>query len=435
MALLNKNEKLIATMTKSSCQIIEEIGSGGQGEVYKAKWKGKEYAVKWYYRHTATKEQKKILETLIHEGSPNENFLWPVDIAANQKSFGYIMGLRPKEYKVMVCLMSRHVEPTFHSLITSGIKLADSFFKLHAKGLCYRDISYNNIFLEPNSGDILICDNDNVTYNNIKCSTVLGTPKFMAPEVVVRKSLPNQYTDLYSLAILLFYLLFISHPLEGELEYNIKCLDVPAMTKLYGENPVFIFDPDNQTNRPVRGIHDNAYAFKEIYPDYIMDAFTKSFTEGIKDPENGRVRETIWRNLLLRLRDSILYCKCGAENFYDLKQFKAAGELKPCWSCGLKITVPPRINIDNNIIMLNYDTKIYNCHLDKLSSFDLSGMCAEVQQHPKNPGVWGIKNLMPGDIHAEMPDGTIQTIPAGKSITLADGLTIDFGTAKGIVKV
>jgi serine/threonine protein kinase len=44
---------------------------------------------------------------------------------------------------------------------------------------------------------------------------VLGTPRFMAPEVVRREAAPSDQTDRYSLAVLLFYLLMGGHPLDG----------------------------------------------------------------------------------------------------------------------------------------------------------------------------------------------------------------------------
>ena len=49
----------------------------------------------------------------------------------------------------------------------------------------------------------------------------------------------------------------VNHPLEGKLEASIRCMDMAARVKLYGTDPVFIFDPNNKTNRPVKGIHDN----------------------------------------------------------------------------------------------------------------------------------------------------------------------------------
>lgn len=43
----------------------------------------------------------------------------------------------------------------------------------------------------------------------------------------------------------------VNHPLEGKQEASIKCMDMAARVKLYGTDPIFIFDPDNKTNRPV----------------------------------------------------------------------------------------------------------------------------------------------------------------------------------------
>ena len=75
---------------------------------------------------------------------------------------------------------------------------------------------------------------------------------------------PSAQTDLYSLAVLLFYILLVSHPLEGAREASIKCFDRPAMDKLYGTEPLFIYDPQDDSNRPVPQYHDNAIAFYRL---------------------------------------------------------------------------------------------------------------------------------------------------------------------------
>lgn len=90
------------------------------------------------------------------------------------------------------------------------------------------------MFFDPDTGDVLICDNDNVSANGIDNSSVYGTPRFMAPEIVMGQAKPSRNTDLYSLAVLLFYMFMMGHPLEGKLEAEIKCMDIHAMNKLYG---------------------------------------------------------------------------------------------------------------------------------------------------------------------------------------------------------
>ena len=56
-------------------------------------------------------KQKKILETIIAKGSPDESFLWPMELIVPAKSdlYGYIMPLRPKNYKSIVDLMKKRV--------------------------------------------------------------------------------------------------------------------------------------------------------------------------------------------------------------------------------------------------------------------------------------------------------------------------------------
>ena len=79
-------------------------------------------------------------------------------------------------------------------------------------------------FLSQRWGEALICDNDNVTIDNSPTSEVLGTSHFMAPEIVRGEALPSTKTDLFSLAVLLFYMFMFHHPLEGKREADIHVL-------------------------------------------------------------------------------------------------------------------------------------------------------------------------------------------------------------------
>jgi serine/threonine protein kinase len=102
----------------------------------------------------------------------------------------------------------------------------------------------------------------------------------MAPEIVRGEAVPSTQTDLFSLSVLIFYMLMVAHPLEGAKEAAIKALDLPAMTKIYGKEPIFISTRTDDSNRPVPGIHDNALAFWRIYPQFLRDIFIRAFTVG-----------------------------------------------------------------------------------------------------------------------------------------------------------
>ena len=184
--LLKEKQRLNVKNSGTICEIISFLGGGGQGEVYKGKLDGKEVAVKWYFPDYLNNDPglRNRLENLIKNGAPNDRFLWPMDIVTSQddsKSFGYIMELRESRFKSLNDLMKRKVEPKLHVLTIVGFELAFNFRELHTRGLCYRDISFGNVFFDPKNGEVRICDNDNVDVNGAE-GAIGGTPKFMAPE-------------------------------------------------------------------------------------------------------------------------------------------------------------------------------------------------------------------------------------------------------------
>ena len=419
------------------CEIKELIGSGGQGQVYHTSVNGQDCALKWYFPPSATDTQRNAIERLIHKGPPNDRFLWPLDIAVCQGhvSFGYIMPLREPRYRGMAELMSRVVDPTFKTLTTMALELADSFLRLHSLGFCYSDISFGNIFFDPFTGEISICDNDNVAVDGEGISDVLGTPRFMAPEIVREEAKPNIGTDLYSLAVILFYMFMVHHPLEGKREREIACLDLPAMKKLYGTEALFIFDPKHGANRPVPGVHNNATLFWNLYPGYVRDIFTRAFTEGLRDP-GARVRESEWRSVFTRMRDQIYYChNCGAENFLaDEGNLPGPLAAQTCWFCH-EIPVPPmRLLVGRHSIVLNQDTLLYPHHLDANRRNDYSEVVAEMVPHPKRPDVWGLKNISGQTWTTVPPSGAPVEVASGRSVSLVPGLRIRFGTSEGTVR-
>jgi DNA-binding helix-hairpin-helix protein with protein kinase domain len=432
-----KPGQTVQTESGVPCKVERFLGGGGQGEVYKAEVGGKAIALKWYFPAQATPEQRAALELLVKKGPPNEKFLWPLELTGSPdvQGFGYIMPLREERFKGIVDLMKRRTEPTFRALATAGMELADSYLELHAQGLCYRDISFGNVFFDPDTGEALICDNDNVAVDQEGESGVLGTPRFMAPEIVRGEAKPSTQTDLFSLSVLLFYMLMVHHPLEGKRELAIKCLDLPAMNKLYGSEPLFIFDPNDDSNRPVSGYHDNAIAFWPLYPQFLRDLFIEAFTVGLHDPLE-RVRESEWRGAMVDLRDSILYCaNCGAENFYDVEALKASGgQPDTCWACDTQIVLPPRLRIDQHIIMLNHDTKLYPHHIDDQRMYDFSQPVGEVTQHPTNPNLWGLENVTSEKWVITTADGAVRDVEPGRNVPLAVGTQVHFGYKEGEIR-
>lgn len=434
--VISKGDSLI-TDSGNTATAGDKLGSGGQGEVYEVVWQNKPHALKWYHEQTATPGQLKNLRTLATRGAPDPRFLWPLEVigpSSARPGYGYVMRLRGPQYKGIIDLMARRSEPTFRVLSTAGFHLAECYLKLHANGLCYCDISFGNVFWNDSTGDVLICDNDNVIENG-QVPEVQGTIGFMAPEVTTSTALPSIATDRHALAVLMFYIFMLHHPLKGQKEEEIRALDQPARVKIYGWEPLFIFHPTDNSNRPHPIYHKTVTRFWPLYPQFLKDLFTKAFTTGLTDPR-GRVTESEWRSAMVRLRDSIMYCpNCRAENFYDQDSLRASGTTSPtCWSCSKPVPLPLRIRIDRAVIMLNYDSRLYPHHIDPACEYDFSQPVAEVGQHPREPGKWGLKNLSDKKWTFTSQDGNVTDIEPGRSVTLTNGIRVNFGAMEGEVR-
>lgn len=416
--------------TGEACVIDACIGEGGQGAVYTATYKNSTVAVKWYPPETASQLMLDRITRLVDKGQPSSQYLWPLDVVVwdkNKKCFGYVMPLCDKGFaKIPRLLQGDHDDTvTFHALATAGFEIADSFFKLHARGYSYGDISLGNLFIHPKTGKILICDNDNVSIDGDP-STIIGTPGFMAPEIGRGEASPSTETDLFSLAILLFHLLYRHHPLEGERFYSYLTID-EAYQSLFAVNPIYIFDPNNDANRPVIGKQDTPIMYHKYYPEYLKSLFERSFTKGLKP--GGRIRETEWRAAMIRLRDMIVPCgTCRKENFFDVHAVKS------CWKCSRTIVPPTRINIEGTVVSLPKGRMLYPHHVSRSQLYDFSAPVAEVVEHPVNKGVLGLKNLGSAKWVVEL-NNTLSDVPPGRSFAISSQVMVHFGEKDGVFRV
>jgi serine/threonine protein kinase len=440
--LLQRGQMVVARGMQSACVVHDLLGEGAQAEVYRARVGAFDYALKWY-RPEYLRNDPRLWDRLkeaINSGSPCEQFLWPFDLVSLPRTAsyaGYLMPVKPPGFVSLVDLVRRQSEPSFRSLATVAFLLAESFFRLHAAGLCYRDINFGNIFFQPDTGDIRIGDTDNVDVNG-RPGSIMGTPGFIAPEVGRRKADPNAMTDRFSLAVMLFYIFMLGHPLKGKLETDLSydANDPDGSRRLCFDNPIFVFDPTNLSNRPVPGVHDVILNFWPIYPQSLRDLFTRSFTIGLSDPDE-RVMENEWRKEMCRLRDAIFYCpQCTAENFMDIDLLRRKVNLNPCWSCEKQLAPPPRMRIaalhhDPSLVALSSGVRLYPHHLEG-DTYNFSTPLAEVTGNPL-----GLKNLSSRNWTGRnlIDTGAVVEVPPGGILPVQNGFRISFGQADGEVRL
>jgi eukaryotic-like serine/threonine-protein kinase len=403
------------------------IGEGGQGAVYDVSINGQSAALKWYFEHTATTAQRAAIQHLVRRPPPNSRFVWPTELVDidDVPGFGYLMALRPSHYVTLGRLLTGRIDVRSRIRTTLCRDLAHSFLSLHTQGLCYRDISFANIFLDPDTGRSLIIDNDNVAIDDGAPSPVLGTRKFMAPEIVRGEAEPSTTTDLWSLAVLLFYVLVVGHPLIGRREQELVDLtEEQRELEVFGRAPLFVFDPADPSNRPDGPDLDHMAINWRTLPTRVRALFTKAFTSGVTEPRRGRVGESVWQRAMVRLEDSITVCRhCGGENFFDPDDTSTT-----CWACATPLGTPMQLVFDDDRwVVLNDQTQLWGHHVARLPDYNFDLPVAEVTQHPERPDVWGLRNLADTSWIAVPPDGTQTTVEPGMSFGLVPGTVFQFG--------
>lgn len=307
--------------TNGKNAIIEkELGSGGQGTVYLVDAEGRKSALKWY-KKMPDKLFLNNLKSNVDEGSPSPLFLWPEAISKQRfGSVGYLMPLKPEGYEEFSKFRLGKVHfASFRAILTAAIEICEAFKILHAKGLSYQDLNDGGFFIHPVTGHVKICDCDNA-FPHGESSGVLGKARYMAPEVVLGKNMPNSYSDRFSMSLILFMLFCIDHPFEGANVIRCPCLTEELERQLFGEHICFIFNPDNDCNRPVQEVHHNALVMWPLLPPELQATFQMEFgTEKMKHPES-RLTEMQWIDILLRCRNRLVRCpQCGAEVFIEDK--------------------------------------------------------------------------------------------------------------------
>lgn len=400
-------------------QVKKYLAEGGQGTVYIVDYNGEDKALKWYKKASLGSNPNAFydnIENNVIKKAPNADFLWPLDITEwSDGSFGYVMDLRPKGYFEITDYMLCHVKfKSYKTIIDAAMRIVSAFRILHDMGYSYQDVNDGNFFINPKTGKVLICDNDNVAPEGRETG-IIGKPRYMAPEIVLG-SKPNSLSDRFSMSVILYILFCLNHPLEGK-RYLVPALTSSLQKKLYGSDPLFIMDPNDKSNGPDHVIHKNSLMVWPCLPDYMQKMFTDAFSKESFENPHKRATEISWLKALTRFRSDIVPCRCGNEIFTK------NGDVCKCDACGKNAQIPFKFVLSSGYtIPAVKDSRFYRCQVGVCNAKDALNPVALVLEKG-HTGILGIKNKSGVVWYAKTPSGVDKKVAPDEIIPLKNGIT------------
>lgn len=197
--------------------LTKKLAQGAQGVVYEES--SGNFVVKFYFEGFAADCVMDQLRFVRNTQLP-KNFVTVEDLFAKPYT-GYVMR-RVDDHLPLNTYLIPPANEAFHiwynrgkgflQRLFLGRLIATAFGELERKNLSYCDISGNNILVSATGTSVQMIDVDNIYVAGRGKPAVLGTPRYIAPEVVNGLRNPDILSDNYSLAVILYELLRVGHP-------------------------------------------------------------------------------------------------------------------------------------------------------------------------------------------------------------------------------
>ncbi len=224
-------------------QIIEELGKGGMGKVYKALDTEIREKVALKLIKPEISVDKKTIERFQNELKfarkiSHRNVCRMYDL--NKDAGSYFITMEFVSGEDLKSFIRRSGRLTISKGIDIAKQICEGLDEAHRLGVIHRDLKPGNIMID-NDGNARIMDFGIARSIEGKGITgagvMIGTPEYMSPEQVEGKDV-DQRSDIYSLGVILYEMLTGRVPFEGETALNIAVkqkTETPKNPKEYNE--------------------------------------------------------------------------------------------------------------------------------------------------------------------------------------------------------
>jgi serine/threonine-protein kinase len=286
-------------------EIVNEVGRGGMGVVYKARHLKMDriVAIKVLHGHLLEDlSSKKRFEQEVNATSSlshsNCVMVYDCDFSPSGQPFlvmEYIEGVSLKE------VLRQKGPLSVERFLEIFIQCCEGLAHAHSKGIVHRDMKPSNVMLinGPDGGDIVkIVDfgvakimprNDGTLMELTRTGDVVGSPHYMSPEQCMGASM-DWRTDIYSLGCVMYEAITGRVPLLGENPYQAMYMHIHEMPPLFS-----VVRPNVQHDQQIQDIVFKAMA-KQLKDRYqgAIDVFhdLKNASTNIDTSKHRKVSPT-----------------------------------------------------------------------------------------------------------------------------------------------
>ena len=198
-------------------RVLDRIDRGAFGEVYRA-WDtrlDREVALKLLAKNPT--EGNRPASTIIDEGRLLARVRHPnVVTIYGAEAIGGRIGLWMEfvQGRTLKQIVDEGRLFSGPEVIDIGLELCRAVAAVHSAGLLHRDIKAQNVMLADNARAVLMDFGTGRELADSSASDLAGTPLYLAPEILAGGDATVQ-SDIYSLGVLLFYLVTGSYPVRA----------------------------------------------------------------------------------------------------------------------------------------------------------------------------------------------------------------------------